>query len=204
MVRRRLILWILALPVMAAALAWVAARMLIINHPLQQADSIVILAGSSTYKERVQHAAALFREGRAPRVILLDDHQRGGWSAEKQINPLFVEFANEQLQTLGVQRDRIDIVSESGLGTFTEANSVREFAVSRKLRSLLVVTSAYHSRRTLWTYQKVFAGSGIDIGLDPVPPGQQSPAPATWWLHLKGWEMVPLEWIKLVFYRLRY
>ena len=73
---------------------------------------------------------------------------------------------------------------------------------ARKLRSLLVVTSAYHSRRALWTLSRVFAGTGIEIGLQSVETGEQTPAPATWWLHLRGWQMVGGEYVKNVYYRI--
>jgi len=41
----------------------------------------------------------------------------------------------------------------------------------------MIVTSAYHSRRALWTFQRVFSDSGVKLGLDPVPTGQQTPGP---------------------------
>ena len=37
--------------------AWAAARLLIVNVPLQQADVIVVLSGSGTYRERAAQAA---------------------------------------------------------------------------------------------------------------------------------------------------
>jgi uncharacterized SAM-binding protein YcdF (DUF218 family) len=68
----------------------------------------------------------------------------------------------------------------------------------------LVVTSAYHSRRALWIFRKVFSGTGIDIGLTAVAPGEQTPSPATWWLQLRGWRTVASEYPKLIYYWLHY
>jgi hypothetical protein len=45
---------------------------------------------------------------------------------------------------------------------------------------------------------------GVQIGLDAVPPGQQSPPPETWWLTLRGWKLVPTEYVKMVYYLIRY
>ncbi|HJS23271.1 MAG TPA: hypothetical protein VJ751_02790, partial [Pyrinomonadaceae bacterium] len=76
-------------------LAWVAARALIVSATLNSADAIVVMSGSSTYVERTQKAAELYRQGRAPLVLLTDDHTRGGWSSALQRNPFFVERATE-------------------------------------------------------------------------------------------------------------
>jgi uncharacterized SAM-binding protein YcdF (DUF218 family) len=204
MKRRRSIVAIVALGFLWSLVAWGSARALVVEKKLDYADSIVVLAGSTTYQERVRHAAQLLKEGRAPRIILTNDNQRGGWSEQKQTNPFFVEFAYEKLQSLGVRSDQIDMISPPAPGTYYEATELREYAQVHKLRSLLVVTSAYHSRRALWTFQRVFAGSGIELGVDPVPTGEQTPIPATWWLHVRGWKMVPVEYVKIVFYRVWY
>jgi len=186
------------------ALAWVSARALIVRKELSRADVIVILAGSSTYEERVDHAAQMFKSGRAQRIILTDDHHRGGWSPQKQTNPLFVEFASERLQQLGVAQQHLEILSTSAQGTYHEAELLRDYADSHGLKSLLVVTSAYHSRRALWTFKRVFTGTEVEIGIDAADPGEQTPFPATWWFHLLGWEMVPVEYVKLVYYHIHY
>jgi uncharacterized SAM-binding protein YcdF (DUF218 family) len=72
------------------------------------------------------------------------------------------------------------------------------------LRSLIVVTSPYHSRRALWSLRKVFAGSGVEVGIDPVAPGGQSPAPYMWWTTRRGWREVAGEYAKLVYYHAHY
>jgi uncharacterized SAM-binding protein YcdF (DUF218 family) len=185
-------------------LAWIAARALIVRKALDRVDSIVILAGSSTYEERARHAAQMLNSGRASRIILTNDHGRGGWSEQKQTNPLFVESASEELQSLGVPRERVDIISTSTQGTYYEALLLRDFAQSHKVKSLLIVTSAYHSRRALWTFKRVFEGTGVEIGMDAAEPGEQTPSPGTWWFHLVGWQMVPMEYVKLVYYRIHY
>ncbi len=74
--------------------------------------------------------------------------------------------------------------------TSDEAVLFRRYAEMDGLRSILVVTSAYHSQRAVWTLRKVFQGSNILVGLESVPTGMQTPWPATWWLRLHGWRTV--------------
>lgn len=195
---------ILLLLVAWPPLAWVAAEALIVRSDLARADALVVLAGSSTYVERAHRAAELFHQGRAPVVVLTDDNLRGGWSAEEERNPLFVERAAAELRRQGVPAEKIEVLPGVVSSTYDEAVRLREYAGLKNFRSVLVVTSAYHSRRALWTVRRVFGGSGVEVGLDAVEPGQQSPRPATWWLHGLGWRMVPGEYLKLIYYRIKY
>jgi uncharacterized SAM-binding protein YcdF (DUF218 family) len=190
--------------VLAWIVAWIAAEGLIVKAELPRADALVILAGSSTFVERTHHAAQLFHEGRAPRVILTNDQLKSGWSIEQQRNPLFVERAAAELERLGVPAERIEILPGLATSTYDEAVSLRRFSGERGLRSLLVVTSAYQARRALWTMRRVFNGSDTVIGLDVAAPGEQSPRPAIWWWNTLGWKLIPGEYIKLIYYRLRY
>lgn len=184
--------------------AWGAARWLEVRADLPRADALAVLAGSSTYVERARRAAELFREGRAPLVLLTDDGERGGWSAAEERNPFFVERAAEELRRAGVPADRIEVLPRAVSSTHEEALRLREYAGARNLRSVLVVTSAYQSRRALWTMRRVFEGSGVEVGLEAVEPGRQTPRAALWWLHPLGWKLVPGEYIKIIYYRLRY
>jgi uncharacterized SAM-binding protein YcdF (DUF218 family) len=201
--RRRL--GFLALTLVAWSLfAWVAAHALIVQAELSDADALVVLSGSSAYVERTQYAARLWREGRAPRVLLTNDSTIGGWSEHEQRNPSFAERAVEELRRAGVGAEQIEVLPAEVTSTYEEAVALRDYAVAHKLRSLLVVTSSYHSRRALWTLRRTFQGSGIHVGLDAVAPGQQMPAPATWWWHPLGWRVVALEYVKLGYYVLRH
>lgn len=185
-------------------LAWVAARSLIVRAEISSADALVVLSGSNTYLERTSWAARLYSEGRAPFIILTNDNVAGGWSVAEQRNPLFTELAAEELRRKGVPAEKIETIFETASGTYEEALRLREYSVAHGLRSILVVTSAYHSRRALWTLRRVFEGSGIEIGLDTPGTGIQTPAPATWWWHPSGWQIVPGEYLKMIYYWMKY
>ena len=197
---RRILL--LAILILAAwsLVAWIAAKALMVSAELPHADAMVVLSGSSLYQERTERAAQLFHEGRAPKIVLTNDNQPAGWSNELQRNPLFIEREAEELRRAGVPDDEIEMLPQTVSSTHDEALLLREYAEAHGLHSLLIVTSAYHSRRALWTFRKVFEGSGINIGLTSVPPGERTPQPATWWLHLRGWQEVAGEYLKLIYY----
>lgn len=185
--------------------AWGAARWLKVEPAeLARADALVVLGGSAAYVERTHRAAELWRAGRAPKIILTNDYQISGWSVAEQRNPLFVERAFAELRAEGVPAEKIEVLAAPATGTYTETSLLREHATERKLRSLLFVTSAYHSRRAWWTVRRVFAGSNVEVGLDASARGERTPRPSSWWLHAEGWSLVALEYPKLVYYHWQY
>ena len=204
--RRRLVLLIALLSaiVLWPILAWVAAEVLIVKAELASADAIVVMSGSSTYLERADWAARLFREGRAPMIILTNDSLISGWDKKEERNPYFYELAARELQKRGVPESKIQVVSDIALGTYEESLGLRDYATAHQFKRLLVVTSAYHTRRTLWSLRHACAGSGIEVGIDSPPPGWQTPAPSRWWWHRWGWKVVAGEYVKLIYYWMRY
>lgn len=202
--RRRLLLIAVLCAVVWPMLAWLGAQLLIVRFDLSSADAIVVFSGSSTYIERADWAARLYREGRAPVVVLTDDKLLSGWNAAEDRNPYFYEMAAKELQARGVPAEKIRVVSEAALGTYDESVNLCQFANSHQLKKLLIVTSAYHSRRALWSMRHACAGTGIETGVNGPPPGWQTPAPSRWWLRRWGWRVVAGEYVKMVYYRLRY
>ncbi|HEX8719530.1 MAG TPA: YdcF family protein [Pyrinomonadaceae bacterium] len=195
------------LPVAVVALAaWAvaargAAEALVVSEELPRADALVVLAGSQANAERTARAAELYREGRAPLVLLTDDGQRGGWSRELQRNPSFAERAAWELERGGVPRGAIVTLPPPVSSTHEEALLVRGYALQRGLRSVMLVTSGYHTRRALWTFRKEFGGDRVAVG---VSAAGKTPAPGGWWLSPRGWRAVAGEYVKMVYYRLRY
>ncbi len=185
-------------------LAWVAAHVLIVHVEIQRADVIVVLGGSSTYMERTHKAAQLWREGRAPKILLTNDGLRGGWSNEERRNPYFVERAKRELLQQGVNENAIEVAPEIVGSTQDEAILLREILPEQNIRSVLIVTSPYHTRRALRVMKHAFRDTSIEIGITSPPTGEQSPNPLFWWLSLPGWRYVAGEYMKLAYYWLFY
>ncbi|HJT27563.1 MAG TPA: YdcF family protein [Pyrinomonadaceae bacterium] len=199
--RRVFVAFLLLVAVWLASL--VGARWLIVSSPLDRADAIVVLSGSSTLSERVQHAALLYAEKRAPKILLTTDNRQGGWSTAEQRNPYFHEIAINQLNRSGVPLENIEVVRPPVTSTWEEATVVRNYAKTHNLRSIMIVTSSYHSRRALFTFRHFFADGETQVGIDPVETGIQTPPPSSWWMHKRGWQLVLVEYLKLIYYLLR-
>jgi uncharacterized SAM-binding protein YcdF (DUF218 family) len=184
--------------------AWLGARLLITEAPLDKADAIVVLSGSANYQERAHEAAQLLLEGRSRRILITNDDRRGPWSNVDQRNLFFYERSLRVLESTGVPAESVEVLMQPVSSTHEEAELVKQYAVEHGLRSILVVTSAYHSRRALWVFSRAFRETGIHVGLAPVSSGTDSPHPATWWLSASGWRLVPTEYVKMIYYVIKY
>lgn len=184
--------------------SWIAARALIIdNQSWPNADAIVVMSGSAAIQERTEAAAQLFRESKAPLVVLTNDGQQGGWSSEKQRNPYSYERATDELIRLGVPRSQVKVLPDVVSNTYEEGAELGKWMNRDRVRSVLVVTSGYHSRRTRWTLEKTLPNDSGFLVV-PVPPGKQTPTPATWWWYRSGWSSVGHEYVKFLQYLFTY
>ena len=198
--QKKLIL-VLLVVVLLELLGWLAARALVVEADLAQADVLVVLGGSANYLERSQAAAQIFKAGRVKKIILTNDGKQSGWSNAESRNPLFVERARDELQRQGVPPGNIETLPTVVTSTRDEATLLRKTATNRNWHSLLVVTSPYHSRRALSIFGREFRDSGIVLGLTFVRNGQQTPSPWFWWLTPSGWRAVAGEYVKFIHYR---
>jgi uncharacterized SAM-binding protein YcdF (DUF218 family) len=193
-----LLIWIFLAPFLA--------ENLIVEKTLERADAIFVLGGGSTYLERTNKAAELYKNGRAAKIFLTNDGAQGGWNQGLGRNPYFVERAQWELAKQGVPAEAIEILPVIVESTHDEAVVLQKTAKEQNLKSVLLVTSGYHTRRTLWTFEKVFRDNNdsIQIGIESPPAGWQTPTPAYWWLSPRGWSFVAGEYLKIVYYWLFY
>jgi len=187
----------IAFTVIFVVLAWAVARALVVEIRLAHADAILVMAGAPVYFGRVAEAGRIFLEGRADKILLTNDGVRGSWSNTLQRNPLYYERATLRLIQAGVPTSRIELLPGDISGTYDEALLVRRYAQTHALHSLIIVTSDFHTRRTLLAVRHALRGMPIEIGIERAAPllGGLSP---------RGWYIVVGESIKLAYYYVRY
>ena len=178
--------------VCAAALPY-AGSALVVSSPLSSPDAIVSLASHEW--ERLPAAAELAR--RHPRALVVLTLPQ----TVTEFNCHDCVHRAERLMNAGVEVGRIRVVPLTLGGTFGEARAVRAFVAEHHLKSVLVVTSPYHTSRSLATFRHVLRDAGAAVGV--VPASKTSPArPELWWVSPYDRAYVPYEWAARVHYQL--
>lgn len=186
---------------MTILLAPFAAQWLIVGRELPRADAILILGGATDYKARAELAARMYRENRAAKILLTDDDLRGGWSNRYERNLYFVERAKLELEAAGVAANAIEILPEKVYSTRDEATAMRAFAKDRNIKSFIIVTSDYHTRRARWTFDKAFENTDVQIGIQAAETDDLTDWRRT---NARGWRTIAGEYMKLIYYFARY
>ena len=133
------------------------------NAELVATDAIVILAGSR--QERTPVAAELYHRGYADFIILTNDGVKAGWSKKHGRNLYQIEWTAEDLVKSGVPRQRIILLPFYRSGTVYDALAVQRYVTGKAITRLELVTSDFHARRALWTFNHLFGDSIKDISV---------------------------------------
>ena len=169
---------------------------LVVDDPRERTDAIVVVAGSTPSREET--AAALFREGWAPRVLVSRQFVPGRVQRllDMGIRPL--DFQGESvaaLEMLGVPRDAIVTLARPVEITEVELHVVAAAARERGWRRLTLVTTSTHSRRVQLIWQRETDGA-IEGRLASVP--DQCSAGDPWWRRRRCSEDVLHEYLGLL------
>lgn len=160
-------------------------------------DPEAILVLASHEWERLPQAAARARQTDTATILLTMPR------VVTEVNCHRCAERGEWLAHLGVEPGRIAVLPRRGENTRDEAHAALEFCRQQGVKRLLVVTSPYHSRRALATFDHVFEGSGIQLGVQP-SSGYSSAVPERWWSAAYDRWYVRYEWSAVVFYFVRY
>jgi uncharacterized SAM-binding protein YcdF (DUF218 family) len=163
---------------------------LTVHKPLETSGAIVLLAGD--YEERAPLVAALYRAGRGERILLTDDGVRRGWSREHQRNLYTNERVVALLLKQGVPRTSIIMLPFWKSGTVYDAVAVRDYISRHATGSILLVTSDYHTRRSLWIFQRVLLRYPVTVGIEPSRSS------------LNRFPEIMVEYIKFTYYLIRF
>lgn len=184
----------------AAACPW-AGRYLIVDQPLQPADALVVLAGGLT--DRWLEGADLYREGYGKTVLLSPgyaDPVGDNLRAKGVRYPREVDVVRDALEQLGVPPSAILIMPGGYDNTADEAAGARRIALDRGWRSVIVVTTQYHTRRTLFAFQREFRDTAITVQVRG--SRYNNPSPDGWWRSRSDLRWVISELQRLAMYRL--
>ncbi len=188
-------LWVTRWRILAAAGAF-----LVDAAPAQQADLILLLNGD--LDTRPAAAAALWKQDIAPRIAIA--RSESSRAVQMGLVPNVTELAIELLLREGVPRGALSEIPFPGgvTSTFDEARALKRWLREHPAPRVLVVTNAIHTRRARWIFSRELKGAGVQLAFFAVPDRRYRVE--QWWENEHGFLGVYNEYLKLLYYRLRY
>jgi uncharacterized SAM-binding protein YcdF (DUF218 family) len=149
---------------------------------------IHVISGPS---DRIEYGIQLYQEGYGERLYLTGRGRQAGEYKRKAVR-------------LGVPAEAVVADGAWVTSTYSEALRLQTYIAQSEVpvRSVIVCSDAYHTRRARWAYRRVL-GSQVQLQMAPVP-FDQSPLQREWWVHPLSRERVAEEYAKLVYYFARY
>jgi uncharacterized SAM-binding protein YcdF (DUF218 family) len=200
-VRRLALAAMLALACATAIFLPFAGRYLVREDPLVHADAIFVLDGARA--ERWMEAVDLYRDGYAPVIALSPGRIEDAeviLRARGIHYPTNASLARDAMVQMGVNASAIVVPDASVDNTGQEAELLRALATARGWRSVLLITSKYHSRRAGFAFRREFRDTSIAVILRTTRYDVADPA--HWWRHRADIRYVLSELQKLIGYRL--
>lgn len=182
-------------------LTWMGG-LLVAEDELMKADAIVLLAGGAW--DREIEAAELFTAGYAPRVVMTVEPELPTvkYLADRGVTLSTSEERRLQVfAALGVPRERVTVLRKPVTSTFDEARFVGEWAAGANARTLIIVSTPYHTARAKFVFQRQVPPA---IRLIMRPTRLSGFKPDTWWTERTMLRDGFFELEKLLVYRLWY
>ena len=163
-----------------------SGRSLVIDDP-QRADVILILAGETDH--RPSRGLELLSKGYAPKLIMDDP------ATAKIYGLTMLDIAEAYIEKLP-EKDSVSVCPIVGLSTKTESHDADQCLKRVGAHSILLVTSDFHTRRALTTFQHELPQYHFSVAAahDPQQFG------TTWWKHRQWAKLNFDEWIRTVWW----
>jgi uncharacterized SAM-binding protein YcdF (DUF218 family) len=168
------------------------ARWLVVSDPLVRSDIIYVMGGDAS--SRPLHAAELYKRGLAPTIVIPRDEST---PAEKLgAMPNESDAAVLVMMRSGVPASAILELRPTGGSTSTvdDARLLGAYAQQQHIQRAIVVTTAFHTRRTRWVMRRETAKVPLTILMAPVD--DYSFNETNWWRVERGMIAYIEEYIK--------
>lgn len=171
-----------------------------VEDALVPADAIIVPSGS--FPDRILEAVALYEQGAAPRILLCRERESPAFRRLRELGvevPHGYDLNRTVAAELGVPPEALVVVDQPPGSTLSEARRVLRYAREQGYRSVLVVTSKYHTRRAGYIYRHL-AGDSMRV---IVRPAREDAFRAdSWWRNRAMTRRVIIEYQKLLVFLL--
>ena len=173
------------------------ARFLSVPDRLMPADIIYLLGGD--YLTRAPHAAALFKQKLAANIAI--PKEEISQAVQFGLQRHSTNIAVDMLVQLGVDASAITVLENQTGGvtsTHDEAMLLKDYVSRQSLNTVIIVTTAFHTRRSRWIFKRVLKDEGVNILMSPAEHIKFNEG--NWWKVEKGFLLYIEEYIKFIYY----
>jgi uncharacterized SAM-binding protein YcdF (DUF218 family) len=152
-----------------------AGESLVVEDPLEKSDAIIVLSDDNFYGDRATRAAEIYRQGLAPVVV----------ASGVRLRPYagIAELMSHDLFDRGVPKEGIITFPQDADNTREQSEALKKLLQAKRWKSVIIVTSNYHTRRAKYIYGKVF---GKEIAVRMAAARDADYDPAHWYEHRKS------------------
>jgi hypothetical protein len=181
-----------------AALLRGAADLWIVSDPITPADAVVVLGGG--LNERPFAAADIYKKGLVKEVIVSRVAQEryaklGGIPGHTELNRMV-------LLKLGVPEAAIGTFGQANASTDEEAVALRDWADENRVSRIIIPTEIFSARRVRWIFNRELASNSVRVEIAAFEPPNYTRA--EWWKSEGGMIAFQNEFMKYLYYRLKY
>lgn len=175
-----------------------AGRWLDVSESPPPVDDVLVLGGESNLRPFV--AAALYNKGLAQRVLITT--VKPSPAAADGLLPAETEVIYQVLRQRGVPADAIERLPGEVNSTADEAAALGRYLADKPERTVLVVTTCYHTRRVRWIFRKQLGARADHLHFFGGPTDGYDTS--NWWRSENGTQQYVNEFVKLPFYLVNY
>ena len=182
--------WLLALGVVAGLSAGLAAKagsFLVVDAP-RPSDVILVLAGETD--KRPERALELLAQGYGRRIVL-----------DVPTNAKIYEFTQIQLAEKYVQDvpqvTSVSVCPIDGLSTKEESKDAEKCLAREGAKSVLIVTSDFHTRRALSVFRREFPENEYSVAA----ARNAEQFGVRWWTHRQWAKIFVDEWLRFIWWK---
>jgi len=175
-----------------------AGRWLIKKDDPVRADGIILLMGS--FPDRVLEVSDLYAQGLSDHVIFVKESMKAYKILEKKGVKIYStsEQVSDILVALGIPAENIHALPGDATSTLMEAMVIREYLKNQtEYDTLLLVSSASHTRRASMIFESVMLKAGIMVHIVSIPSNYTGFNADYWWRNSEDIQMVIIEYLKI-------
>jgi uncharacterized SAM-binding protein YcdF (DUF218 family) len=162
----------------------------------------VIVLLNSEINTRPFRASELFKQGLAPLILIARSESTP--TVDLGLVPNDTDNSVAVWEKQGVPADKIIVLPWPGGVTSTsdEASVIRQFVEAHQTRRIILLASAFQSRRARWIFEKVLAGLPVTLEMVAVPYAGFDQT--NWWKNETGLITLNNEYVKLFYYLFKF